>query len=279
MFAPTNAAIQSIAEHIKQAPKGSIENVLRHHISQYKTLASYILISPTLPIIYESPTLNGELRLHFSLDSKGVEVNYDSHIIAFDISATNGVIHVVDKVILPPPQALQIIQIFPSEFSIFCLGLQQTGLASEISADGHVGITIFAPRNSAFLALGAHVNAFLFSKDGNNYFRALLQYHIVSNKTLWSNAFSGAPRNPIRAPASDFKDVVNSDKKAPRGIRKFPLPTMLEGENINVTINREAQDITLHVNDIAIVAVVDGIAADGVVSTPIPLYTRSLPKS
>lgn len=53
----------------------------------------------------------------------------------------------------------------------------------------HVGGTLFAPSNWAFQKLGPGINAFLFSPHGQKYLRALLQYHIVVNQTLYSDAF------------------------------------------------------------------------------------------
>jgi uncharacterized surface protein with fasciclin (FAS1) repeats len=51
------------------------------------------------------------------------------------------------------------------------------------------GGTFFAPTNLAFAKLGPHVNAFLFSRYGQKYLKALLKYHIVANHTLFSDAY------------------------------------------------------------------------------------------
>lgn len=216
-------------------------------------------------MMYDSPFLNGDLRMHFCPDSRGLALNYHAHVVAFDIFATNGVIHVIDKVVLPPTQAMQIIDLLPLELSIFHLGLLKTGLAVEIDTDSHVGLTMFVPRNIAFQKLGTALTAFFFSKPGSPYLRALLEYHITPNKTLFSNAFYHSPRQAHREPPSAFKDIVHTGAQRPAGVRKFPLPTMLEGELINGVITRSGPEIELRINEMTTVAVTDGIAADGVV--------------
>ena len=49
--------------------------------------------------------------------------------------------------------------------------------------------TLFAPSNFAFQKLGPRINAFLFSKYGLKYLKALLKYHVVANQTLYSDAY------------------------------------------------------------------------------------------
>lgn len=51
---------------------------------------------------------------------------------------------------------------------------------------------MFAPSNFAFQKLPAKVTAFLFSSYGQKYLKALLQYHVVANQTLYSDAYYAA---------------------------------------------------------------------------------------
>lgn len=53
----------------------------------------------------------------------------------------------------------------------------------------HIGGTIFAPSNFAFQRLGPKINGFLFSSYGRRYLKALLEYHVVANQTLYSDAY------------------------------------------------------------------------------------------
>lgn len=103
---------------------------------------------------------------------------------------TNGVIHGVDSLLIPPPKIASIIQFLPGEFSTLELGLTKTGLLPAIAdTSNHIGGTIFAPSNFAFQKLGPKINGFLFSKYGQKYLKALLEYHVVANQTLYSDAY------------------------------------------------------------------------------------------
>ena len=103
---------------------------------------------------------------------------------------TNGVIHGIDSVLFPPPKAAEIISFLPGEFSTLELALLKTGLDKAINdTSNHVGGTIFAPSNFAFQKLGPRINGFLFSKYGLKYLTALLEYHVVANQTLYSDAY------------------------------------------------------------------------------------------
>ena len=103
---------------------------------------------------------------------------------------TNGVIHGVDSLLIPPPKLASIISFLPGEFSTLELGLTKTGLLPAIAdTSTHLGGTIFAPSNFAFRKLGPKINGFLFSKFGQKYLKALLEYHVVANQTLYSDAY------------------------------------------------------------------------------------------
>lgn len=96
----------------------------------------------------------------------------------------------MDSIIVPPPKAATIISLLPGEFSTLELALTKTGLLSAINnTESHAGGTLFAPSNPAFQRLGPRINAFLFSKYGQKYLKALLQYHVVANHTLYSDAY------------------------------------------------------------------------------------------
>jgi len=85
---------------------------------------------------------------------------------------------------------MEIIDLLPGEFSTLELGLGKTGLIPVLNdTSNHVGGTLFAPSNFAFRKLGPRINAFLFSRYGQKYLKALLKYHVVANQTLYSDAY------------------------------------------------------------------------------------------
>jgi Fasciclin domain len=76
------------------------------------------------------------------------------------------------------------------DFSSLRKGLMQTGVDVTINdTSTHVGQTLFAPSNKAFEKLGSKLNRFLFSPWGTRYLKALLKYHVVANRTLFSDIY------------------------------------------------------------------------------------------
>ena len=97
--APTNEAFAAL-------PEGTVESLLLpenieqlQDILKYHVVAGYAL-SPDL-VSGDIETLNGDF-VTITLSESGIVVN-DANVISADIEASNGVIHVIDKVLLPPP--------------------------------------------------------------------------------------------------------------------------------------------------------------------------------
>jgi uncharacterized surface protein with fasciclin (FAS1) repeats len=164
----------------------------------------------------------------------------------------------VDHIILPPPPALKIIELLPGEFSTLQLALVKTGLFDAIKDSPHTGGTLFAPSNMAFKKLGPKINAFLFSKYGEKYLKALLKYHVVANETLYSDAFYKAKESKEL-----FDDI--SPETIPKGRFHVDLPTLLDGKSLSIDIARFGGLITIRINGFSSVAVQDGLASDGVI--------------
>ena len=97
IFAPTNAAFAKL-------PAGTVESlllpenkaklvaILTYHVVPAKVMAADVKSG-------EAPTVNGKM-LTLKVDGMGVMVN-NSKVIATDLVGSNGVVHVVDTVILP----------------------------------------------------------------------------------------------------------------------------------------------------------------------------------
>lgn len=258
LFAPTNKAFEKIPEH---APKPSKEQIL--HILQYHTLPGFhpagrVLATHTAPTLLIGKHLGGDAQLQrvaFKLTLRGLTVNSYSRIIAANIFGTNGVIHGVDSFIIPPPRALTILDFLPSYFSTLELGLSKTGLYETLNKSSTPG-TFFAPNNFAFQKLGPKANAFLFSRWGEKYLKALLEYHIVPNHILYSDAYYEAKKN-----TGDEADAENF----PRGHFHADLPTLLEDRSLSIDIARFGGWITVKINGYATVAIQDIITDDGVI--------------
>ncbi|KAL8962341.1 MAG: hypothetical protein Q9193_001234 [Seirophora villosa] len=255
VFAPVDSAFEKIPEDAPKPSKETLEKVLLYHISPEYYPAGKVLVTHTVPTALTVDTVGvGPQRLSTNIGLKGLTVNYYSRIIAINVFGTNGVIHGIDSLLVPPPNVADIISFLPAEFSTLELGLTKTGLFAPLNdTSNHYGGTVFAPSNFAFQKLPTKITAFLFSSYGTKYLKALLQYHIVANQTLYSDAYYAAD------------SVGEADNKIPKGIFHIDLPTLLEDRSLAVDVARYGRLIEIKVNAFARVDIPDGIAADGVI--------------
>jgi len=261
IFAPTDAAFEKIGKIPKDKRPSDevIAKVLMYHVSPDLYPAGRVLASHTIPSVLKLDSLGDEpQRLRLGLGLRGLTVNFYSRVVAVNIFGSNGVIHGVDSLILPPPPAIKILEILPAEFSTLDLALEKTGLASKLATAPSQGGTFFAPSNNAFAKLGPKINAFLFSGYGEKYLKALLKYHIVANQTLYSDAFYKVKDSDNAANAIDEQDI-------PKGYFHVDLPTLLDEKSLSIDVARYGGLISMKINGFSNVAVQDGIAKDGVI--------------
>ncbi|MFU0504675.1 fasciclin domain-containing protein [Pseudaminobacter sp. NGMCC 1.201702] len=99
VFAPTDDAFAklpagAVEELLKPENKQKLVDVLTYHVVPGKVMASDVTK------LDEAKSVSGK-SIDVQVDGGSVKVN-DASVIATDIGATNGVIHVIDKVIMPP---------------------------------------------------------------------------------------------------------------------------------------------------------------------------------
>ncbi|MBK8046522.1 MAG: fasciclin domain-containing protein [Anaerolineales bacterium] len=98
VFAPSDEAFAALPagtlEQLLADPKGQLSQILLYHVVPSKVMAADVADG------LEVATAQGGM-VKFSIVDGAPMIN-DAKIVATDIAATNGVIHVIDKVILPP---------------------------------------------------------------------------------------------------------------------------------------------------------------------------------
>lgn len=167
VFAPDNDAFA--ASGITEAALNSltaqqITGILTYHVIGAKYVSTSIPSSGTLP------TLSG-INVYPTKTTEGVFIN-SVKVKAADIIATNGVIHVISKVLMPA--TITDIVSWDPNFSILKAAVVRAGLATALSQGT---LTVFAPDNTAFAASGiteAVINS-LPIPDLTN----VLLYHVV----------------------------------------------------------------------------------------------------
>jgi len=256
-FAPTDKAFEKIPKHGRDPPKEFLLKLLQYHVVPDVYPAPRVLKTRTLPTVLEGTYLSDSpkktvQRLSINLGLKGLTLNFYARVIPVNVVATNGIIHGLDSILVPPPKVAKIIQFLPGEFSTLELGLFKTGLIAGLNdTSNHLGGTLFAPSNGAFQKLGAKANAFLFSQYGRKYLKAILEYHVVPNITLYSDALYTA-----------HKPKDSNDMNEERTFH-IDLPTLLKGKDLSIDVARFIRFLDIRINGFYHVAITDGIAKDG----------------
>jgi transforming growth factor-beta-induced protein len=163
------------------------------------------------------PTLSTAFGKNVSLQasvSDGVKLNNTVKVIATDVVATNGIIHVIDKVLLPPT-VVEIAQQNPL-FSTLVLAVIKADLAGTLSKEGP--FTVFAPTNDAFSALFKTLNVSGIDALSKETLTPILLAHVVSGNVQSGDLSSGS------------------------------VPTLNSSKSLNVAVNGSAVTIDGSVN-------------------------------
>jgi uncharacterized surface protein with fasciclin (FAS1) repeats len=140
-------------------------------------------------------------------------INGNAKIIATDVAASNGIIHVLDYVITPPTQNIAEIAIASStaaepEFTQLVAALVRANLAGAFQGGFDDDFTVFAPTDEAFRNLYATLGVTSVDQIPLETLTAVLQYHVV----------------PTRAFSQDLRQGAS-------------LPTLLTGQNLTVNLS------------------------------------------
>jgi uncharacterized surface protein with fasciclin (FAS1) repeats len=98
VFAPTNSAFEDLPEGILETLLNDTEaltEVLTYHVVEGRYMASDVVNLTTVP------TLLAGGKLTINVTDVGVMVN-DAVVVQADIEASNGVVHLIDAVLIPP---------------------------------------------------------------------------------------------------------------------------------------------------------------------------------
>jgi transforming growth factor-beta-induced protein len=186
VFAPTNAAFAKllgelgVSKEALLANKPLLTSVLTYHVLGARVLAGQIKDNST------PSTVQGQA---IRLDTDGGKVvitdasGRKSNVVATDVQASNGVIHVIDTVILPQSKNIVEIAVGLSDFSILVEAVLAAELQGVLSGPGP--FTVFAPTNTAFAnllgELGVSKEALLANKP---LLTTVLTYHVLGARVL-----------------------------------------------------------------------------------------------
>ena len=180
LFAPTDQAFTDanidLADFDTPEGKASLANILQYH------LISGEVMSGDLTDGMVATAVNGD-ELTVDLTS-GVKIN-EATVTSPDVATSNGVIHVIDKVLMPPVGPLNIPATAANTgiHNTLVQAITQADLLSTLEGDGP--FTVFAPTDQAFSDANIDLAA-LDTPEGKTALTEILQYHVVSGSVASS---------------------------------------------------------------------------------------------
>ena len=209
VFAPTDQAFAALPEGtvaslLKPENKATLQSILTYHV------VPGAIMSADLMKAQGAKTLQG------SKVDLALMVN-NARVTKADIKATNGVIHVIDQVILPgnakpimghdtmkAPKRVEkdIVQtaVEAGKFKTLVTALQAAGLADALRGEGP--FTVFAPTDEAFAKLPPGTVESLVQPENKARLQAILTYHVIparvaSNDILTAHTVKTLNGKPI----------------------------------------------------------------------------------
>jgi transforming growth factor-beta-induced protein len=231
VFAPTDDAFAALPEGTLESlllpeNKQQLTDILLYHVVSGKVMAADVTG------LSAAPTLLGK-DLAVKVDMGNVYIN-EAKVIITDIETSNGVIHVIDAVLLPPAEeaasnTIVDIAVADGRFTTLVAALQAAGLVETLSGEGP--FTVFAPTDDAFALLPAGTLDSLLLPENKQRLTDILLYHVVSGKVMAA-------------------DVV--------GLTSAPT---VPGKDITITV----KDGNVYLNDTVMVIITDIEASNGVI--------------
>jgi transforming growth factor-beta-induced protein len=190
VFAPTNAAFDSTAQTlgftdamamVSALDGTTLAKILQYHVlPARKTAADLVAGGASQPTLYQFEGASAALALDTTSGVKITDALLTSaSVTTADVRASNGIIHVIDKVLVPPGvlNLVQLAQLNPT-FSVLVEAVVVADLATTLSTAGP--FTVFAPTNDAFSAALTELSLTKADLLASPALGSILTYHVVS---------------------------------------------------------------------------------------------------
>jgi len=189
VFAPTNAAFSALftqlgVNGIADLSKETLTPILLYHVLGEEKKSTSLSDSYLNSL---SPAQNSYASLRIST-AGGVKINKETTVIAADVDVKNGVIHAIDKVLLPP--TVVDIALANESFSILVQAVVKAGLVETLSGTGP--FTIFAPTNAAFEELFGKLGVSGINDLTAEQLIPVLTYHVVGGNVRSNQLTAGS---------------------------------------------------------------------------------------
>ncbi len=185
VFAPSDEAFAklpagTVETLLKPENKQQLIAVLTYHVVPGKVLASDVVK------LTAAATANGQ-RVDVKVDGDKVQID-QAQVVAADIACSNGVIHVIDQVILPSATNIPATADKAGSFKTLLTAAKAAGLVEVLSGDQP--LTVFAPTDEAFAKLPAGTVESLLKPENKANLAAILKFHVVPGRVFSNDVLS-----------------------------------------------------------------------------------------
>ncbi len=182
VFAPTDDAFaalghKAMADLLKPENRGRLRAILKYHVVPARVPAAAAVK------LSAAPTLNGQ-RAALRVENGQLFVD-QARVIKTDQLANNGVVHVIDRVLLPVERDLAE-QAKRNHFGTLVAAAKAAGLVPALQ--GEEPLTVFAPTDEAFARLGDATIQRLLKPENRETLAAILKYHVVAGRVFADDA-------------------------------------------------------------------------------------------
>lgn len=209
VFAPTDAAFEKLDRStlrmlLQPENKALLASILTYHVVPGKVTADKVVE------MNGAVTVNGQ-RIEITVDDGEVLVD-GAKVVKTDIAASNGVIHVIDSVILPATNDIIDTALSAGSFNTLAAALDAAGLIETLRGDGP--FTVFAPTDAAFEKIPAKTLESLLKPENREKLTAILTYHVVpgrvySDTVLAKKSFKTVQGGSVTASVKYGKPYIN----------------------------------------------------------------------
>lgn len=188
VFAPNNAAFTKLLGAkgneklletlLDKKNKAMLQGILTYHVVPGKVMAKDVVK------LKSAGTANGQ-RVDVAVEEGTVMID-GAKVIAADIECSNGVIHVIDSVILPEQKSIVGVAAGAKTFGTLLAAAKAAGLAEALDTKGP--FTVFAPTDAAFAALPKGTVENLLKAENKDRLVAILKHHVVEGRVFADQA-------------------------------------------------------------------------------------------
>ncbi|MEL6329387.1 MAG: fasciclin domain-containing protein [Planctomycetota bacterium] len=200
VFAPSDEAFAKL-------PAGTVESLLKkENLGTLRAILTYHVVpgrftADDVSSLSNAATANGQ-RVDFAVGSWGVRVD-NARVVTANIEAENGIIHVIDSVIMPETQNIVGVADAAGSFSTLIAAAKAAGLAGALSGEGP--LTVLAPTDEAFQKLPRGTVASLLKPENRDQLAAILKLHVIPGRVYSDQALAAQRGDTLNGQPVTFR--------------------------------------------------------------------------